>query len=264
MASKPQQRRGKGDKTAAQLADKQEHSVEIGIQKAKDAVNQSIATVNAMHIQWRNHLMRLGFMVVLIAMHQWQAPITSCLHDIKSYNRALDANDNLRLSGKQAIYYVTYGTFCEMLGFIMAVLLALFLRQLYNTAAVTLIAPSGAIQKESFVTNKLYMVATGLVPPLINMFYHIHQSTANTEFPSCLDHSSIKAMGGNVAFKRYTEDHPVVRGLPVVVIFHVVATCCCWFMDMQQSQQNVNLLGLEKLRKELAITRTEQATKKTT
>ena len=72
-----QKRRGKEDKIEPLP------SIDEQIAKAKAAVHKSIATVNAMHIQWRHHLMRLSFMVVLIAMHQWQLPITSCLHDVK-------------------------------------------------------------------------------------------------------------------------------------------------------------------------------------
>ena len=89
------ERRGKGEKVPGQSStdnnnsngdsnkNRQKISVEEQIQTAKNAVHKSIATVNAMHIQWRNSLMRMGYMVVLITIHQWQLPITSCLHDIK-------------------------------------------------------------------------------------------------------------------------------------------------------------------------------------
>ena len=87
------QRRGKGDKvqpsstspddTTTTTNSNETISVEQQIQTAKLAVHKSIATVNAMHIQWRNSLMRMGYMVVLITIHQWQVPITSCLHDVK-------------------------------------------------------------------------------------------------------------------------------------------------------------------------------------
>ena len=86
------QRRGKGDKVQSSSPDdtsstttttNETISVDQQIQTAKLAVHKSIATVNAMHIQWRNSLMRMGYMVVLITIHQWQVPITSCLHDVK-------------------------------------------------------------------------------------------------------------------------------------------------------------------------------------
>ena len=108
------------------------------------------------------------------------------------------------------------------------------------------------------------MVATGLVPPLINLYFHIQSTTENNNTPpSCLDHASLAISNRSMVWKRYGEDHANMRGFPVVIIFHTVATACCWFMDMQQSQQNNNLLGLEKLRKELTTARTELATKKT-
>ena len=180
---------------------------------------------------------------------------------------ALD-NDNLRLSGKQAIFYVLYGSFCEMLGFLMGVSLALFLRQMHNHAAVTLITPEGTIEKtDSFFTNKFYMLATGLVPPTVNLFFHIRaendKSIANGTVPSCMDHPSLYIMSQKLAWQRYGEDHPsATRGFPVNLIFHIIATACCWFMDMQQSQQHNNLNSLEKLRKELTTARNETENKK--
>ena len=208
-----------------------------------------------------------SWFIFLLSFSSTQIPpspiINQTILSLQSYNKALD-NDSLRLSGLQAVYYVIYGSFCEMLGFLMGIFLALFLRQLYNEAAVTLVAPSGAIQRESFFTNKLYMVATGLVPPLINLYFHIQSTTENNNTPpSCLDHASLAISNRSMVWKRYGEDHANMRGFPVVIIFHTVATACCWFMDMQQSQQNNNLLGLEKLRKELTTARTELATKKT-
>lgn len=175
-------------------------------------------------------------------------------------------NDNLRISGKQAIFYVLYGSFCEMLGFFMGVALALFLRQMYNHAAITLVTPEGTIEKNSFFTNKCYMVATGLVPPTVNLYFHIQAETqkslANGIVPSCMDHPSLSIMSQKITWQRYGEDHLSQRGFPVILIFHIVATACCWFMDMQQSQQRTNLNALEKLRKELTTAQTETTIKK--
>lgn len=186
----------------------------------------------------------------------------------QSYNKAMQSldNDNLRLSGKQAIFYVLYGSFCEMLGFLMGVFLALFLRQMHSQAAVTLVTPDGKIEKNSFFANKFYMVATGLLPPLVNLFFHIqaenNKSTADGTIPSCMDHPSLSIMSQKISWQRYGEDHPSLRGFPVIIIFHIVATACCWFMDMQQSQQHTNLDALEKLRKELTTAQTKNAIKK--
>jgi len=178
-------------------------------------------------------------------------------------------HNNLQLSGRSAIYYILYYSFCEMLGVIMAVMLALFLRQCYNHAAVALVAPAPlsdgmATNQESFFTNKFYMVATGLVPPMVNLYFHIQSSSSssarNSTNASCLDQIPLAQ---RLEWTRYAQDHgDAVRGFPVVLIFHIIATACCWFMDMQQSKQSHNLLALDKLKQELTTTKMENDSKK--
>lgn len=87
--AKPQ-RRNKNEKapsttaTSATNDQKEEYnSVDVQIQKAQVAVAKGRATAAELHSQWRQHLLRLSYMVVLICLHQWQAPITDCLYDVK-------------------------------------------------------------------------------------------------------------------------------------------------------------------------------------
>lgn len=87
--AKPQ-RRNKNEKASSTTAtsatndQKEEYnSVDVQIQKAQVAVAKGRATAAELHSQWRQHLLRLSYMVVLICLHQWQAPITDCLYDVK-------------------------------------------------------------------------------------------------------------------------------------------------------------------------------------
>lgn len=139
----------------------------------------------------------------------------------------------------------------------MGILLTVFLTQ--KQGEVVLVNPSGATHRESFFTNKAYMVATGLVPPVINFYYH--RSKPNL---SCLDHSTVALADGLWTRHSESEDSlaSAVRGFPVVIIFHTIATACCWFIEMQQAQQNRNVKMIENLKRELADARAEHASKK--
>lgn len=74
-------RRGKNEKAAANPAST--NPAEEQIQRAQAAVEQSRVAAATLHSQWRLHLVRLSYMVVLITIHQLQAPATYCLYDIK-------------------------------------------------------------------------------------------------------------------------------------------------------------------------------------
>ena len=283
-------RRGKNSK-AEKAATKTSNSAEEQIQRAEVAVEQSRASALALHSQWRLHLVRLSYMVVLITIHQLQAPATYCLYDVKvrngnenetverkmentifshllpllpashamqSYNKSLTPldDDSMRISGLKAILYVAQDCLCELLGVIMGALLTVFLTQLYNATT------SGASLLASFSTNKAYMIATALLPPILHLYF-VRSKEANVA--SCLDHSGVTKLADRM-WTRHTEEEgnlaSAVRGFPVVAIFHTIATVCCWFMEMQQKQQTKNRKMLENLKSELAVAREEHETKK--
>ena len=156
------------------------------------------------------------------------------------------------------MFYVINDTLCEFLGVIMGVLLTIFLTQQYNAGSVLLLG--AGIRQETFYTNKAYMFSTGLVPPVLNFYFHRSKASV-----SCLDHASVTTLADRM-WTRYTEKEDslasAVRGFPIVIIFHTIATACCWFMEMQQSQQIHNIKMVESLKRELAQARAEHAIKK--
>ncbi|CAB9520574.1 expressed unknown protein [Seminavis robusta] len=257
MTAAAKQRRSKNEKGAPTETT---NSAEEQLELAKGKVLQSLATVAELHGKWKLHLLRMSYMVILITIHQWQGPMTYCLYDVKSYNKSLTPldNDNLRISGYRAMYYVLNDTLCEFLGFVMGILCTLFLNQLYNEATVVVV--NGRQQPtDSFFTNYYYMFSTGLVPPVLNFYFHRSKANATK---SCID----AVAGADGLWTRHAQEDEVmakaVRGFPVVIIFHTICTVCLWFMAFQASQQSNNLLLLEKLKRELAEARKENESKK--
>ena len=103
------------------------------------------------------------------------------------------------------------------------------------------------------------MVATGLVPAIINFYYHRTQNSK-----TCLEHANIPLTNiqwerGDVMGENNDSLTEKMRGFPVVVLFHIIATACCWFMNFQQAQQNRNVLTIEKLKRDLVEARAENA-----
>lgn len=244
-------RRGKNDKSQSkdvESAANNSSTIEQGIARAQAAVEQARHSTCALHAQWRLHLVRLSYMLVLVSMHQLQAPATYCLYDIKSYNKSLTPLDDpsMKVSGLQALKLVLLDNMCEVLAVAMGACLTLFLTQMHAAEQVVLINTSA--KRDSFFTNVAYMVATGLVPPVLNFYFHRSKS----DVKSCMD--SVAGVGDRM-FERYTEHEDSmaskVRGFPVVVVFHTIATACCWFIEMQQSQQNRNIRMIEGMKRDL-------------
>lgn len=159
------------------------------------------------------------------------------------------------------MYYAINDSLSEILGLTIGVLLTLFLNQFYQESLVMVTTPAGTSPNESFFSNKYYMFATGLVPAVINFYYLSTKKTG-----TCLEQSGISL--SNVIWDREDiGDDSVVskmQGFPVIVVFHVIVTACCWFMDFQRSQQNHNVLLLEKLKRDLAKTRAGNASTENT
>ena len=124
-------------------------------------------------------------------------------------------DDSWRISGYKALHYILQDSFCEFLGFLMGIFLSLFLYQQHQQLSVTIIQVVGKVQpRESFFTHKLYMIATGMVPAMINLYItHRNKSIdmATTTPLSCLDQSSV-VLRDSIMWERHGGN--TVRGFP--------------------------------------------------
>ena len=53
------------------------------LDRAYAAVVKNQFTVQELHKQWRLHLCRLSYLVIVLTFHQCQLPITNCIKQIK-------------------------------------------------------------------------------------------------------------------------------------------------------------------------------------
>lgn len=251
------------------------NSMDIQLQAAQQKVIHNQANTSALHSQWKSHLCRLSYLVILLSLHQWHKPMSKCLYDVKTYNKSitpLDDQEHLTITYLQAIWFMCQDTVCELLSICMAILLSIFLKQQYNQSEIMLIntKDSTQINNKSFFSNPLYMITTTIFVPIINIYFHQQSKRGNnndvestSHHHSCLEFSSIvrddhtfwqqlQQADGEDGSTASTTRNGGGGGFPVVLVFHVIATACLWFMNMQQSQQQRNLQLLEKLKQEYA------------
>ena len=53
------------------------------LDRAYAAVVKNQYTVQELHKQWRLHLLRLSYLVIVLTFHQCQLPITNCIKQVK-------------------------------------------------------------------------------------------------------------------------------------------------------------------------------------
>lgn len=214
------QRRGK--KEADDGTDDPSVPLEEQIARAQATVLRGEEQASQLHKQWRNYLLRLSYLLVIITMHQIQGPTGACIRDVKAFNKV--ASEDERISGLGVFGLVIADTVPYIFALIIAGSLSFFL----------------VIEEAGTFANPRYMLANALLPPMVGMFF------MTKDKPSCLDEDKLV---------RADVDESRTRSLPVVVVFHLIVTVCYWFMDRQRQQQANNKQMIEELRQDLVQAR---------
>jgi len=206
------------------------------LDRAQASVIENKASTEALHTQWRTHLVRMSYMLVIVSLHQSQQPTQACLKDIKAVNQALLPGD--QISGLQAIGLVLHDGIVSIFSLVMATALTYF---------TSMSEPAGNFQSPA------YVLATACLPPMLQLHFNTPMGI------SCVDDALLEQTGVIAAEK--------LKGFPVVLVFFGVLSVCSWFMDMQMNQHKSSVNMVLKLRKEMqekeAAAKESTGTKKT-
>lgn len=161
-----------------------------------------------LHTMWRAQMFRISLLIIVVTMHQFQSPISTCIADIKESN---ESGEETIISGLKAVKLIFTESFCELLGVIIASLLSYFL----------------ALSKDSPLELDAwpYVASSAFVPPLLGFYFHSKK---------------LGCLGTGM-----DDDSSPTRQFPVVVIYHTVVTFAFWFMKngIQQCEDHVNLVN---------------------
>jgi hypothetical protein len=217
--------------TKPSLADQLDRA-EVAVLKARDATAQ-------LHVWWRQHLFRLSLLVLLLCLHQTQKPSAECIKNIKvcmeySSQKLLHkftlsqcvtvlilclqaANKDIsQYSGFDAVYYILNDSVVEIMGLVMMSSLAYFL---YDET------------KPAKFNEPTYMISTMLVPMQLATYFQ-------QPLVGCAH-----VMEGAEA---------VDRAFPVSMIYHMIVTLSCFFMNYQMAHRNKAIKAVVTMRKNLA------------
>ena len=209
------QRRGK--KEGNDDDDASPAAIDEQLARAMATVEQSERQTDALHSQWRTYLLRLSYLLIVISMHQMQEPTGACLKDVKAFNARAD--DEQRISGFQAFVLVAIDALPYILAMVMAAALSFFL----------------VMEKPGNFSHPRYLLANACLPPLVGMHF------MRKDKLSCLEDEQLTGF----------DPEPRSRSLPVAVVFHVIVTVCCWFMDSQRRHQETNVRMVQDLYRDL-------------
>ena len=68
---------------ASQQQKKKNDGLSEQLERAERAVEQNRQTAMNLQMQWRTHLLRLCYIVMVVTLHQAQVPTTSCVKEVK-------------------------------------------------------------------------------------------------------------------------------------------------------------------------------------
>jgi hypothetical protein len=235
-----QQRRGKKD---TGNNEETEANFDAHLERAQSAVLSNKVATETLHAQWRTSLKNMSYLLLIISLHASADPTQACISDIKALNQHYtgletsdsmddEMNDQMMISGTQAIVLVLKDGIVAVLGLIMAAALAYF----------TSMDPHGDFNSAA------YMLAVAAVPPIMSL--HFNWNNPNRNEPnesfynkSCVDMELLDAAGVEPANR--------VHGFPVVLAYFVVLTVSYFFMDWQRQKQVQNGRMVLQLQKDM-------------
>mmetsp|Transcript_17738 Transcript_17738/g.25032 ORF Transcript_17738/g.25032 Transcript_17738/m.25032 type:complete len:230 (-) Transcript_17738:465-1154(-) len=187
------------------------------IEKAMKAVKSTMIMTSKLHESWRNHLLRLSYLVALLTLHQFQQPFGECITNVKSHNDIVQNEE--KVSGWNTVWLATNATMCEIVNVVISLCLVSFL---------SLKDPNAELKTWQ------YIISSSLVPLCLGIYFHTKR---------------IECIGEELLVN--DSDDKTTRQFPVAVIFHTIVTGSLWFMKMAMEKCKNNVESVEKLQKNL-------------
>lgn len=202
--------------------------IEQQIARARLAVEKNKAASDTLHSQWRLHLQRLSYLLIIISMHQAQSIFGACLKDCRTYNDIFEAMaakiSDPGLTILESLQYSLRESAEFLVGLVMSVSLTLFL---LRNDTDNFKAPS-------------FSLATTCIPIILSLHFNPQLSHG------CLD-EELRAVDLEPSYR--------ARGFPVVLVFYLIVSVCYWFMGVQARLHDKNVVLIDNLDKDLATSK---------
>jgi len=189
------------------------------------------AACDTLHSQWRLHLLRLSYLLIVVGLYQLQTLVTQCLLDIKHVNE-YKTTDHF-YSGYQATSIVVQSTMQYLLGLVVAGLITLFLIHTQQEQSAS----------KSPFSSVYYKLINALLPVVLGL--HYNRPALGTDY--CVDWELSQLADSNTTKGGQSKD----GSLPVVVVFHIIVSASYWFMTVQAKQHTANVTLVEQMKEEL-------------
>jgi hypothetical protein len=233
------QRKKKDKQTSPDNSNSKKNTQEVlaqEISKAVQAVNLARYRTLDLQNQWRAHLVRMSYLVVLLAMHQCSTPITECIKELKS----IDKDDTMTINGGTFLGIIISDCVVELMSLIISIALFRF---------VSLKDPHGTFSSPS------YCASSSMIIFCLGMFFHNYNQSKIMEDGNnggCLANLSTwtgedKFMSIGIGEEDATRTS---RQFPVACAFHIIVTGCYFFMKMNMDQCDANVAAMAQLNEE--------------
>ena len=246
--------RKKGDKNLSE--ENKLQILEEQINKAIQSVELTKYRTEELQAQWRDHLLRMSYLVVILAMHQCSKPVSECIQELKLaqpfYEQSISiASSNTSSWSMTGISVILSDCMIELMNVFIAIALFKFL---------TLRKPHGTF------SNTSYCVSSSIIIACLGLFFNDYQRRQKHQEGEGEGGSMTYSMGCVAHLSSWTGDESITqqylhldeqvierteRQFPVSCIFHIIVTGCYFFMKMGMDQCQANVKAMEKVYLEL-------------
>ena len=197
--------------------------IDLELEKAIASVTVVQTRTEQLHSQWRNQLVRLSCLVMLLSLHQCSQPALECVNDIKA--QEMGSSQSLWATSQRVVGH----SMMEVMGVLISFLLFRF---------TSMNDPPGDFSSQP------YVAAASLIPFCAGIFI-------NADFSlTCLGEA------------RIMEEDVVKRQIPVSLVFHVIVSVCYWFMQLGKQQCENQVLAITQLKTQISRSRKNPEKKK--
>ena len=237
--------------------EEQEHEQALiqELQKAHTAVEQTLAKLRGLHMEWHRYLYGVSILVILLSLHQAQTPIGSCIQDVKNFNKSVrevlsneafdDFSTPATISSNRLhrpIYtawetvHLLFQTPRVIMGFL-SVLMAFSL-----TYFLQLQDPYASFSHPRFLVTNTF------APSILMMYWtERKQNVTDPQASLCLSRYDIAFLKDDHLVDGAVQASIAPLSFPLILIFYVIFLLVGSFIRYQHGTQQRYLRKIEKL-----------------
>ena len=202
------------------------------VSSAMDRIIAVRARTAELYVQWKSQLLRLSFLVAIMAVYQSNKAVQQCIIEVKSMGSGNDSTTTTTIPLIHELHRVLHNFKLEVLNVLLAISLFMTLSQTMNDVNSNVISLSSTW---AWVFHWTFLTSTTLTAAMIGLYLF----TGKIRCDALMDREQVE----NITVAR--------QDFPLSAVFYVIVTGVYVFISMGLNKVNRNLILVRTLQKQL-------------